>query len=261
MATPDDTPSFDPSLISPDMPSLLPKDYTLRPLQRSDFHAGFLTVLSVLTTVGDISEEAFLERYDYMAARNDTYFIIVVCDGSGKIVGTGALVCERKFIRGLAVVGHIEDIAVGQEQQGMKLGLRIIQALDGVAQSVGCYKVSAAYSFLCRVFGFYARCCRASLWNSHTSYGWSVDGGLASMCAYVCWMTDETSVCLLSSSFITEVKSKRGHAVTSFCPPIRHPPPRCHLRKSPTHSPHPSKENKTHITYHSFSFSSTIVHS
>jgi hypothetical protein len=42
----------------------------------------------------------------------------------------------------LGLVGHIEDIAVAKDQQGKKLGLRIIQALDAVAEAVGCYKVS-----------------------------------------------------------------------------------------------------------------------
>lgn len=56
-------------------------------------------------------------------------------------MGTGALVVERKFIHGLGLVGHIEDIAVSRDQQGKKLGLRIIQALDAVGERVGCYKV------------------------------------------------------------------------------------------------------------------------
>ena len=44
-------------------------------------------------------------------------------------------------IHDLGLVGHIEDIAVAKDQQGKKLGLRIIQALDYVAEKVGCYKV------------------------------------------------------------------------------------------------------------------------
>jgi hypothetical protein len=44
-------------------------------------------------------------------------------------------------IHNLGLVGHIEDIAVAKDQQGKKLGLRIIQALDYVAEQVGCYKV------------------------------------------------------------------------------------------------------------------------
>lgn len=46
-------------------------------------------------------------------------------------------------IHNLGLVGHIEDIAVAKDQQGKKLGLRIIQALDSMAQKVGCYKVSS----------------------------------------------------------------------------------------------------------------------
>lgn len=40
-------------------------------------------------------------------------------------------------------MGHIEDIVVNKDQQGKKLGLRIIEALDYIAEKVGCYKVSS----------------------------------------------------------------------------------------------------------------------
>ena len=45
-------------------------------------------------------------------------------------------------IHNLSLVGHIEDIVVNKDQQGKKLGLRIIEALDYIAEKVGCYKVS-----------------------------------------------------------------------------------------------------------------------
>ena len=63
--------------------------------------AGFLNVLRDLTTVGDISLQAFNERFDFMALRNDTYYVLVICDESAEVVGTGAVVVERKFIHGL----------------------------------------------------------------------------------------------------------------------------------------------------------------
>jgi glucosamine-phosphate N-acetyltransferase len=133
---------FSPSLISPTVAAALPEGYTARPLAPSDYAAGFLDVLRVLTTVGDISESAFNERYAWLQQRSGEYFILVIEDAARKIVGTGALVVERKFIHNLGLVGHIEDIAVAKDQQGKKLGLRIIQALDFVAEEVGCYKVS-----------------------------------------------------------------------------------------------------------------------
>lgn len=86
---------FSASLISPEVASALPTDYSIRPLRRSDYAAGFLDVLRVLTTVGDISEEAFSGRFDEM--RNSGYHILVILDGEKRIVGTGALIVERKL--------------------------------------------------------------------------------------------------------------------------------------------------------------------
>lgn len=91
-----------------------------------------------------------------MATRNDTYYILVVCDEKNTVVGTGAVVVERKFIHNLGMVGHIEDIAVAKNQQGKKLGLRIIQALDYVAEKVGCYKSILDCSEANE--GFYVKC-------------------------------------------------------------------------------------------------------
>ncbi len=77
-----------------------------------------------------------------MARRNDEYYLLCVTDANNAIVGTGALIVERKFIHEHGSGRpHVEDIAVAKDQQGKKLGLRIIQALDAVAEKVGCYKV------------------------------------------------------------------------------------------------------------------------
>ena len=153
-----ETPLFTPSLIPTTVLSSLPQGYSIRPLQPRDYGLGFLSTLAVLTSVGKISETAFRERFQYMhSTAPGTYYLIVVLNGEGKVVGTGALVVERKFIHELGLVGHIEDIAVARDQQGKKLGLRIIECLDRVGESVGCYKVSGQlyvsirYSFLlCR---------------------------------------------------------------------------------------------------------------
>lgn len=57
------------------------------------------------------------------------------------MLGNPGAVLTPHSIHNLGLVGHIEDIAVAKDQQGKKLGLRIIQALDYVAEKVGCYKV------------------------------------------------------------------------------------------------------------------------
>lgn len=59
-------------------------------------------------------------------------------------------------IHQLGLVGHIEDIAVDKDQQGKKLGLRIIQALDYIAKEIGCYKTILDCSEANE--GFYVKC-------------------------------------------------------------------------------------------------------
>lgn len=115
-----------------------------------------MDTLRVLTLVGEPSQQSFNERYDFISSRNDTYYILVICDSTGAVVGTGAVIVERKFIHNMGLVGHIEDIAVAKNQQGKKLGLRIIQALDYVAERVGCYKAILDCSEANE--GFYVKC-------------------------------------------------------------------------------------------------------
>ncbi|KAF3491371.1 uncharacterized protein GIQ15_00888 [Arthroderma uncinatum] len=147
---------FSTTYISPDVVSLLPENYSLRPLRRSDYKNGFLDVLSVLTKVGEFTTELWNERYDWMAKRNDEYYVLVICDGTGRVVGTGSLIVERKFIHSAGMVGHIEDIAIESGQQGKKLGLRMIHALDYVAKEAGCYKSILDCSEANE--GFYLKC-------------------------------------------------------------------------------------------------------
>lgn len=51
------TPLFSADLISAEVVAQLPEGYNCRPIQKDDYHNGFLDVLRVLTTVGDVTEE------------------------------------------------------------------------------------------------------------------------------------------------------------------------------------------------------------
>ncbi|EMD36433.1 hypothetical protein CERSUDRAFT_115443 [Gelatoporia subvermispora B] len=131
---------FPPEQIPADVKAALPQDLHIRPLASSDYRRGHLSVLSVLTVVTDPGEAAWVAQFNAMRAAPRTYYSIVIVDHSDKIVAVGTVFVERKFLRGLGTVGHIEDIAVDKSQQGKKLGLRIIQALSGISENSGCYK-------------------------------------------------------------------------------------------------------------------------
>lgn len=95
--SPTHTGLFAPSLISPTIAASLPNNYTIRPLQKDDFARGFLDCLRVLTSVGDILEARFNERFEWMnTLGKESYYILVIDDGS-RVVGTGALIVEKKL--------------------------------------------------------------------------------------------------------------------------------------------------------------------
>ncbi|KAL4063791.1 acyl-CoA N-acyltransferase [Scleroderma yunnanense] len=132
---------FSQELISCEVENQLPSGLIMRPLASTDYRRGHLTVLSVLTVVNDLGEDAWVAQFNAMRASPQTYYSLVIVDqATDKIVGVGTVFIERKFIRGLGSVGHIEDIAVDKSQQGKKLGMRIIQALTHISENVGCYK-------------------------------------------------------------------------------------------------------------------------
>lgn len=114
----------------------------VRDLEAGDYNKGYLQLLSQLTKVGDYDEATFLARFEEMRKRSDTYKVAVIEDlDKQQIIATATLVVELKFIRGCAKCGHIEDVVVDSTYRGLRLGLRVIEALMAAAQDLGCYKV------------------------------------------------------------------------------------------------------------------------
>lgn len=114
----------------------------VRDLEAGDFHKGYLELLSQLTTVGDYSEEQFRARFEELHSRGDTYKVVVIEDvEKQRIIATATLFIELKLIRGCGKCGHIEDVVVDGSYRGLRLGLRVIDALTEAARGAGCYKI------------------------------------------------------------------------------------------------------------------------
>lgn len=88
-----------------------------------------------------MAPSVYTSRFRDMQACPSTYFVISVVErATDRVVAAGTLFVERKFIRGGGNCGHIEDIVVAQEMQGRKLGVKLISALEAIANGQGCYK-------------------------------------------------------------------------------------------------------------------------
>ncbi|CCH60761.1 hypothetical protein TBLA_0D02580 [Henningerozyma blattae CBS 6284] len=120
----------------------IPQGYTVREMELSDIQHGLLDTLSALTTVGDVTAEKFQELLQHWKSLPSIYKpMVIVEDSTKKIAATGVLLIERKLIHDCAKLGHIEDIAVDKNYQGLKLGKAIIDILTELAWKENCYKI------------------------------------------------------------------------------------------------------------------------
>lgn len=111
----------------------------IRPLQKTDSAQKYFALLSELTSAPEQTQEEFAERLDEIEKCGNIKIFIIV-DGD-EIMASGTLVMEKKFIRGMATLGHIEDIVVSSKHRGKKLGKMIVNHLIDYARNQGCYKV------------------------------------------------------------------------------------------------------------------------
>ncbi|TKY61985.1 Glucosamine 6-phosphate N-acetyltransferase [Spatholobus suberectus] len=118
------------------------QEYRVRKLEISDKGKGFVELLQQLSVCDSVSDKEFEDRFRELSALGDDHVIGVIEDeASGKIIATGSVFIEKKFLRNCGKVGHIEDVVVDSSTRGKHLGKRIINFLTEHARSMGCYKV------------------------------------------------------------------------------------------------------------------------
>jgi glucosamine-phosphate N-acetyltransferase len=117
----------------------------IRRLEVADRERGFLSLLSQLSTCPDLTASEFAACFADLAALGDDHVILVAEDPAAapdrRILSTGCLFVERKFLRGGGKVGHVEDVVVDAAARGRGLGLRVVRRLVEIAKEAGCYKV------------------------------------------------------------------------------------------------------------------------
>lgn len=117
----------------------------VRSLNIDDYDRGFLELLGQLTSVGNISREAWTQRWEDMKRCNSTYYVIVIEDTTvpgGLVIGAATLVMERKFIHSCGSVGRLEDVVVSDQYRGKQLGKLVVCLASQLAVKLGGYKVT-----------------------------------------------------------------------------------------------------------------------
>lgn len=131
--------------------------FAIRRLELADKSKEFIGLLSQLSPCPQISDAQFELRFHEVASLGDDHVICVVEDpDTHRIVATGSVFVEKKFLRGCGKVGHIEDVVVDNGVRGKKLGQKVVNYLADHAKRVGCYKVILDCTPELR--GFYEKC-------------------------------------------------------------------------------------------------------
>uniref|UniRef100_A0A0D6QTG4 Glucosamine 6-phosphate N-acetyltransferase n=1 Tax=Araucaria cunninghamii TaxID=56994 RepID=A0A0D6QTG4_ARACU len=118
------------------------QNFVMRRLEPSDYTRGFLELLGQLSVCGNVSQQEFTNRFQELQGLGDDYVISVIEDTDrNRIVATGTIFVERKFLRTCGKVGHIEDVVVDSSARGKHLGHKILRFLTEHARVNGCYKV------------------------------------------------------------------------------------------------------------------------
>ena len=128
----------------------------IRLLQVADLKpkSGFWETLANLTPAKKVSYSQAVKAY-HRAKKQDSYTYVAVDSVDGQIVGIIKLLVEQKFIRSLALAGHIEDVATRKGYEGQGIASQLVDMALQKAKALGCYKVILD----CRqeLIGFYKR--------------------------------------------------------------------------------------------------------
>lgn len=110
-------------------------DFVFRRLEKSDYTKGFIDLLCNLTTTGNFSEVKFNEIFEKINGE------IYVFEKDNKIIASGTILFEQKFIHSGGIVAHLEDVVVHPEYRGFSIGKKLIENLVKISKERGCYKI------------------------------------------------------------------------------------------------------------------------
>jgi glucosamine-phosphate N-acetyltransferase len=113
-------------------------EITIREIEEDDLEKGFLETLDFLRNASDLDKNKANEILKKIK-QNVNHIIYVAIDNK-KIVGSTTLLIEQKFIHDGGLVGHIEDVVVRKDYEGMGIGIKLVTSLLERAKEKNCYK-------------------------------------------------------------------------------------------------------------------------
>ena len=100
-----------------------------------------------LPLINDFRETYFTENeFINMLNNISSYIKIFVIEKDSKLIATGSIIIEHKFIFNCSKLAHIEDVCVKKEFRNCGYGKIIVNKLIQEAKQNGCYKITLTCS-------------------------------------------------------------------------------------------------------------------
>jgi glucosamine-phosphate N-acetyltransferase len=103
----------------------------------SEIKRHYLLLLGELTTVSDLSNEAFFKNIKEIKSMGE----VIVGIEDETIVCSGTIIIEPKIIHGGRPAGHIEDIVVLEKWRNKGIAKELLEHLRKIAIDKNCYKI------------------------------------------------------------------------------------------------------------------------
>ena len=101
---------------------------------------SILSLLHQLSPKNGIPRQTALKASFQKILSNPDY-TIVVCDDSGKIVGTSTLLIQHNLSHSARPYGHIENVVTDQSRRRSGIGNLMVEFLVKKSREANCYKV------------------------------------------------------------------------------------------------------------------------
>jgi glucosamine-phosphate N-acetyltransferase len=111
-------------------------DYLFRKLNSEDYEQYLLLINDFRETM--FTQEEFINTLKKIELNSEIWVI----EKDKKLIGTGTIIFEKKFIFNICTSAHLEDICIKKEERNCGYGKLLVNFLIGEAKKNKCYKVN-----------------------------------------------------------------------------------------------------------------------
>ena len=119
-------------------------NYEIRELKGDDYNKDYLKLLSQYYQLNNskMTHEFFNKQFELLKKKTNCYIRVISEPNNGKIIASGSLFIEFKFVYDLSKVAYIDDIIIDEEYRNKGLGTKLLNHLKMLANANGCIKIN-----------------------------------------------------------------------------------------------------------------------